>query len=125
PVYPPGIVKYDPTFDKELTVYLNEVQIRLPLRAGATETQTLTVTSQGCAEAGLCYAPMDSELQLVPTASGYDVVGNGAGPLSALESSTQSAASKVSSEGGLLTLGDTGFAEYLAGTSAWNIVLAC
>ncbi|TCV02720.1 thiol:disulfide interchange protein DsbD [Paracandidimonas soli] len=122
PQYPAGIVKYDPTFDKELEVYLRQVRIRLPLRAGAEAPQTLTVTSQGCADAGLCYAPMESELQLLPTASGYDVTGQGAGPLSVLERQDAASGAGV---GGLLELGDMGFADYLASAGVWNIVLIC
>src|SRR3546814_15119132 len=34
PEYPQGIVKYDPTFEKDLEVYHDQVTIRLPLTPG-------------------------------------------------------------------------------------------
>ena len=123
PQFQEGIVKYDPTLDKELEIYLNQVQIHLPVQAGSGVPQTLTVTSQGCAEAGLCYAPMESELQLVPNGSGYDVVGNGAGPLSALEGGATGASAAGVRD--VLSLGDMDFADYLGSTGIWNIVLVC
>src|SRR5690606_9039545 len=70
--YPPGLVKYDPTFEKDMEVYYGEVTVRVQLAQGAQETGkpagtgapegaaepfTLGITSQGCADAGLCYPP--------------------------------------------------------------------
>src|SRR5690606_37768491 len=75
PVYPAGIVKYDPTFEEDHEVYYDQVTIRLPLVAGADQAITLAVTSQGCADAGLCYPPMTKEIQLTPVAGGYEAQG--------------------------------------------------
>ena len=66
PVFPPGQVKYDETFGKKLETHRGRVVIRLPVDS-APATFTLTVTSQGCADAGLCYPPMQSTAKLSPT----------------------------------------------------------
>src|SRR5690554_89087 len=77
PIYPRGLVKYDPTFDEDMEVYHEQVTIRLPLQAGASQPVSLSVTGQGCANAGLCYPPMTFALQLVPVGQGYTVQGEG------------------------------------------------
>lgn len=63
PVFPPGQLKYDETFGKKLETHRGRVVIRLPVDS-APVAFTLTVTSQGCADAGLCYAPMQSTAKL-------------------------------------------------------------
>lgn len=69
PVFPPGKVKFDETFGKNLETHSGRVAIRLPVDA-APAVFTLTVTSQGCADAGLCYPPMHSTVRLsLPRAS--------------------------------------------------------
>lgn len=72
PVFPRGEVKYDPTFEKDMEVYHDGVAIRLPL-AAVDAAVALTVTSQGCADAGLCYPPMQSTARLLPAGAGYEV----------------------------------------------------
>ena len=62
PAFPPGKVKFDDTFKKELETYRHVVEIQIPVQA--KQGFTLTSTGQGCADAGLCYAPMDSEIRL-------------------------------------------------------------
>ncbi|WP_235515288.1 protein-disulfide reductase DsbD [Achromobacter sp. Root83] len=107
-VYPKGEVKYDPTFEKDMEVFHKDVAIRVPVGAGS-QPFTLTLTGQGCADAGLCYPPMDSSVKLTPVAGGYALAGTGLG----LASSASSASS-----GGLSALvnaGDTGLADALGG----------
>ncbi len=65
PVLPAGKIKYDETFGRALETHRGRVVIRLPIDSAPMAT-TLTVTSQGCADAGLCYAPMQSTVQLSP-----------------------------------------------------------
>ena len=106
PVYPKGEVKYDPTFEKDMEVYHQDVVIRVPVTPGG-QPFTLTLTGQGCADAGLCYPPMDSSVRLTPVAGGYAVAGNGGAP-----------AAPAASGGGLSALvnaGDTGLADALGG----------
>jgi thiol:disulfide interchange protein DsbD len=58
PQLPAGHVKFDQTFNKNVETYRNELTIRIPVKqaAGAFD---LAVTSQGCADAGICYPPME------------------------------------------------------------------
>lgn len=57
PQLPPGHVKFDTTFQKNVETYRNELTIRVPVKQ-ATAGFDLAVTSQGCADAGICYPPM-------------------------------------------------------------------
>jgi thiol:disulfide interchange protein DsbD len=66
PQIPPGKVKYDQTFEKNVETYHGTVTIRIPVESGAAFT--LNATSQGCADAGLCYPPQEHSARL--TASG-------------------------------------------------------
>lgn len=63
--YPKGKIKFDDTFQKDVESYRDTVSIRMPLEA--TGPFALTVTSQGCADAGLCYSPIDTTLELMPS----------------------------------------------------------
>lgn len=61
PAYPHGKVKFDETFGKEMETYRDSVVIRVPVEAAPADGKwSLTVTSQGCADKGLCYPPMES-----------------------------------------------------------------
>lgn len=105
-VYPKGEVKYDPTFEKDMEVFHKDVMIRVPVGAGG-QPFTLTLTGQGCADAGLCYPPLDSSVKLTPVAGGY-ALADGAG----------AQAAPAGSSGGLSALvkaGDTGLADALGG----------
>jgi len=81
-VYPKGEVKYDPTFEKDMEVFHEDVVIRVPIAAGG-QPFTLTLTGQGCADAGLCYPPMDSSVKLTPVAGGYALAGPAGAPAGA------------------------------------------
>jgi len=142
PAYPPGEVKYDPTFEKDMEVYHREVAIRVPLAAvpaaapspspspgggaaaPAAGTVTLSVTSQGCADAGLCYPPMPSRVvlaadggayRIASAASGDDLARDGAGGLfGGLFGGSASVGGPAStggpaSVGGPVSTGDTAF----------------
>ena len=116
-VYPKGEVKYDPTFEKDMEVFHQDVAIRVPVGAGG-QPFTLTLTGQGCADAGLCYPPMDSTVKLTPVAGGYAVAAAGPGAASSSGSSAAASASSPASSGGLSALinaGDTRLADALGG----------
>ncbi|MBD8533159.1 MULTISPECIES: protein-disulfide reductase DsbD [unclassified Massilia] len=66
PQIPPGKVKYDQTFEKDVETYHGAVTIRIPVDSGTAFT--LNATSQGCADAGLCYPPQEHSARL--TAAG-------------------------------------------------------
>lgn len=56
--YPPGKVIYDEYYEKELQVYYDAVALRVDLPVDLkAQAWTLAVSSQGCADAGLCYPP--------------------------------------------------------------------
>jgi thioredoxin:protein disulfide reductase len=58
PQLPAGHVKFDQTFNKNVETYRNELTIRIPIKQ-ANGPFDLAVTSQGCADAGICYPPME------------------------------------------------------------------
>jgi len=61
PAFPHGKVKFDETFGKEMETYRGAVTIRVPVEAAPPDGKwSLVVTSQGCADKGLCYPPMES-----------------------------------------------------------------
>ena len=59
PAIPPGKVKFDETFQKNVETYRDHIRIVVPVEEAGAEFR-LVVTSQGCADAGLCYPPMQS-----------------------------------------------------------------
>jgi thiol:disulfide interchange protein DsbD len=69
PQIPPGKVKFDETFNKDVETYHKAVAIRIPVQGDGPFT--LTATGQGCADKGLCYPPQDATIRLV--------AGNGSG----------------------------------------------
>ena len=62
-LYPPGRVKFDETFQKDVETYHDRVEVRLPVEAAPAHFK-LTVTNQGCAEKGLCYPPQPRHLDV-------------------------------------------------------------
>ncbi|MBA3589100.1 MAG: protein-disulfide reductase DsbD [Methylibium sp.] len=60
---PSGKIMYDETFEKDVESHRGRLTIRLPVSA-APAAFTLRVTSQGCADQGLCYPPMQSVVQV-------------------------------------------------------------
>ncbi len=65
---PRGEIKFDPNFDKELETFRQQLTIAIPVQASGSFQ--LKVTSQGCADKGLCYPPMDSIAALSPADNG-------------------------------------------------------
>lgn len=57
---PRGIDKFDETLNKTMAVFERELTVDLELAAGATAT----VNWQGCADAGLCYAPASAQVRM-------------------------------------------------------------
>jgi thiol:disulfide interchange protein DsbD len=69
PQFPQGLVHEDQFFGKQET-YRKEVRIRLPVEPAGAGRVKLTVTSQGCADSGVCYVPYDQSAELRLTAAG-------------------------------------------------------
>lgn len=83
PELPPGARHRDEFFG-EVETYRKSVVIRIPVERH-DGTVRLTVTSQGCADAGVCYVPMESQATLrlaahatggpaAPSAAGWDAL---------------------------------------------------
>jgi thiol:disulfide interchange protein DsbD len=69
PIYAPGQIKFDETFQKNVEIYHHSVSVRLPVTGSGPFT--LISTGQGCAEKGLCYPPQESKIKLtLPTNAG-------------------------------------------------------
>lgn len=62
-VLPAGLEKYDDYFERELQVYYHSLDLLIPLPENL-DNATLTIHSQGCADAGLCYPPQQQLLRL-------------------------------------------------------------
>lgn len=109
--FPAGDIKYDPTFDKKMEVYHQDVDVSVPLSPGAGAF-ILKVTSQGCAEAGICYPPMEQQVSLAPVSGGYRVDGIRAPDEDAPGMAASTPAGTI---GSLLAAGDTGLADAIGG----------
>jgi thiol:disulfide interchange protein DsbD len=68
PQFPSGIRKKDEFFG-EVETYRKQVSIRIPVD-NPEPVLNLVVTSQGCADIGVCYIPMDSKAAIRLTAIG-------------------------------------------------------
>ena len=64
PSLPRGKNKFDATFNKTMEVYRDSVTVTLPLKQAAAGALVLKATSQGCADAGVCYPPQMQTTQL-------------------------------------------------------------
>jgi thiol:disulfide interchange protein DsbD len=65
---PAGQVKYDETFAKDMETYRGVLSVNVPVQA--TGPFRLTVTSQGCADKGLCYPPRPQVVEVGTDATG-------------------------------------------------------
>ena len=71
PMLPAGIAHRDEFFG-EMQIYRKDVRIRIPVEGGAGKSVKLAVTSQGCADVGVCYVPMESTASLLLAAAGTE-----------------------------------------------------
>jgi thiol:disulfide interchange protein DsbD len=86
---PRGKIKFDPNFDKELETFRQQLTFAVPVQASGPFQ--LKVTSQGCADKGLCYPPMESVVQLSLPSGGVDVTAPAAdGEMGRIEASLAS-----------------------------------
>ncbi|WP_241332362.1 protein-disulfide reductase DsbD [Burkholderia cenocepacia] len=69
PQYPAGHVKFDQTFQKNVETYRDEVVVRVPVKQAAGPFE-LAVTSQGCADEGICYPPAEHVMKVDGAALG-------------------------------------------------------
>jgi thiol:disulfide interchange protein DsbD len=85
PVFPKGEIKHDESFG-EMEIYRGHVETRIPVtrKEGAADTLALEVTSQGCADRGLCYPPYKQTVSLNWPAAAHQPVSGGPGPVDSL-----------------------------------------
>jgi thioredoxin:protein disulfide reductase len=79
--FPPGVRKKDEFFG-EVETYRKQVSVRIPvekLGAGG-DTLRLAVTSQGCADVGVCYVPQQTRVSVKLGAAGAPFSSNSASP---------------------------------------------
>ncbi|MBM3344607.1 MAG: protein-disulfide reductase DsbD [Betaproteobacteria bacterium] len=65
-------------FFGEVQTHRGDLRIIVPVLEAGAGTVALTVTSQGCADVGVCYVPMDSRVRLTLAAAGSTAVAGGA-----------------------------------------------
>jgi thioredoxin:protein disulfide reductase len=107
PDLPTGETKEDEYFGKQ-EVYHHDVVARLPVSRGSKESFTLPlkVTYQGCAEAGLCYAPQTKTFQVAMPAA--EAVGTLPAASSSVSGGSGGASGYVSEQDRLANLIRTG-----------------
>ncbi|ONO89159.1 protein-disulfide reductase DsbD [Burkholderia cenocepacia] len=67
--FPAGHVKFDQTFQKDVETYRDEVVVHVPVKQAAGPFE-LAVTSQGCADEGICYPPAEHVMKVDGAALG-------------------------------------------------------
>lgn len=121
PKLPPGKMKEDETFGN-VEVYRKDVRITLPIqRTSNATTVTLTATSQGCADAGLCYTPITETKRIaLPAATQASLaVPTEAAP--AAVSPSASSAPAVAALSGLRSLGGDDLPQLLPPDEAFKV----
>jgi thiol:disulfide interchange protein DsbD len=63
PHFPPGEVKFDETFNRELVIYRGDALVKVPVQS-ANGAFAFTARLQGCADQGVCYPPEVRTVQL-------------------------------------------------------------
>lgn len=115
---PPAQAKKDEFFG-ETWVYRDEVRIRLPIHSDAGAARVvLTAVSQGCADVGVCYVPVEqkAELQLAAIGAATAAIGNSASPAAAAKGEDAQIADLFHGETWLLILSFFGFGLLLSFT---------
>jgi thiol:disulfide interchange protein DsbD len=72
--FPKGEIHQDEFFGKTET-YRKELRIRLPIEAAGAGRVKLLVTSQGCADVGVCYVPQEQSAEIRLAAAGSSLSG--------------------------------------------------
>lgn len=91
PTYSEGKPKFDEFAGKDMTLHYNQVTVDFSLPA-TTAPFDLRITSQGCAEAGLCYPPYTETLHIDTANNSATPVANQAAPTPVAKEAAQTAA---------------------------------
>lgn len=119
--------KFDKAFNEYLDVYHNAVDLKVRLKSGH-ERLKLTVTGQGCADAGLCYPPMQEDIWLKSDGQGGYQLASKPKNLFSSNPSEPVQVSEVKPDQerfDLLSSNDQGIADYLSQASLWQVLLVC
>jgi len=119
PAIPPGKVKFDETFNKNVETYRNAISIVVPVEQAGGEFR-LVVTSQGCADAGLCYPPMQSAA--VVGLTGFGGAGNARVDASGGDTALPSPPASVAQPAAPSATESSGIEAVLRGGAFWSIV---
>ena len=111
-------MKFDETFQKNVETYRNAVTILVPVEQAGAEFR-LVVTSQGCADAGLCYPPMQSAAAIGLTGFGGAGTARVEPPGSSLGGTSLATSASAAPTGSAEA---TGIDAVLRGGSFWPIV---
>ncbi|WP_082565552.1 protein-disulfide reductase DsbD [Duganella sp. Root1480D1] len=117
---PSGKRKYDENFGKEMETYAGELALQLPWqgRAGAS----LVVGYQGCADAGLCYPPVERRYSIDPAHPGLLVALPDASAAQSATAGSAAATGGASAAPAVVAEDDTSLAQRtLQSGSAWRI----
>ncbi|MGU7774070.1 protein-disulfide reductase DsbD [Burkholderia sp. MR1-5-21] len=76
---PAGHVKFDQTFQKNVETYRGDLVIHVPVKQASGPFE-LAVTSQGCADEGICYPPAEHLVKVSGDALGAATAASSAGP---------------------------------------------
>jgi len=125
---PPGKLKKDDFFG-EVQTHRGELKIIVPVQAAANGRVDLTATSQGCADVGVCYVPMESRIQLA-MAGGAAVAGalpsarNSGDPLSRMVNSPQGGVAASADDTLIATLFQGSFVWLIASFFGFGLLLS-
>ncbi|GAA5236895.1 protein-disulfide reductase DsbD [Verticiella sediminum] len=109
PQVPRGNVIYDPVFEKDMATHREAVAVRIPVN-GPPAAFSLLATSQGCADAGLCYPPQTQTIAMNVGGDGGWQVAAPAAPRAGFDWR------------GLMNANDVGLAGALATAGTWQTV---
>jgi len=117
--FPPGEVHQDQFFGRVET-YRKDLRIRIPIDdAGGVDRVRLKVTSQGCADAGVCYVPYDQSAEIKLVAA--NASGSGMGGLSS-PSMTSAPPAVARAERFSISASDTDIAAMFESGSRWLVL---
>jgi thiol:disulfide interchange protein DsbD len=122
---PQGKMKKDDFFG-EVQTHRGELTIIVPVESATDGEVALTATSQGCADVGVCYVPMDSKIQLA-MAGGAAVTGSSAGagdPLSRMLTPDTKALSATAEDSRIAALFQGGFWLLLVSFFGFGLLLS-
>jgi len=96
--FPPGKIHQDEFFGRVET-YRGNLAIRIPVEVGADKLD-LAVTSQGCADIGICYPPMTQHAEIVLAGVSSTIGGGTSSPFSSFPPSSAAATPASSPDAG-------------------------